>query len=156
MSRDKTDRSAGSRPAVHRRYAGIIHATRKRSGHFWQGGFGCAVMDEDHFAAAVVYVMLNPVRAARGAGARLAMVERARLSKKDGLTQTQPVLERFPDMGEMLKHEADADALRRLRAAKEAELITISRNLLVVVAVDCEPRNRISNAVDAWFEAARS
>ncbi|TMJ37490.1 MAG: hypothetical protein E6G87_08355 [Alphaproteobacteria bacterium] len=113
-------------------------------------------MDEDHFAAAVVYVMLNPVRAARGAGARLAMVERARLSKKDGLTQTQPVLERFPDMGEMLKHEADADALRRLRAAKEAELITISRNLLVVVAVDCEPRNRISNAVDAWFEAARS
>ncbi|TMJ44147.1 MAG: hypothetical protein E6G89_00220 [Alphaproteobacteria bacterium] len=75
---------------------------------------------------------------------------------KDGLTQTQPVLERFPDMGEMLKHEADADALRRLRAAKEAELITISRNLLVVVAVDCEPRNRISNAVDAWFEAARS
>jgi putative transposase len=23
---------------VHRRYAGIIHARRKRRGHFWQGG----------------------------------------------------------------------------------------------------------------------
>jgi len=39
-------------------------------------------------------------------------------SAADGLTQTQPVLERFPDMGEMLKREADADALRRLRAAE--------------------------------------
>ena len=31
---------------THRRYAGHIHAREKRSGHFWQGRFGCVAMDE--------------------------------------------------------------------------------------------------------------
>src|SRR5271155_2806844 len=48
---------------VHRRYAGHIHARLKRTGHFWQGRFGCVAMDEDHLAAALCYVALNPVRA---------------------------------------------------------------------------------------------
>ena len=48
---------------THRRYASIIHARRKRTGHFWQGRFGSVVMDEEHLAAAVRYVSLNPVRA---------------------------------------------------------------------------------------------
>ena len=48
---------------AHRRYAGIIHARRKRTGHFWQGRFGCVAMDEAHLAAALRYVSLNPVRA---------------------------------------------------------------------------------------------
>ena len=39
---------------VHRHYAGVIQARRKRSGHFWQGRFGAVAMDEDHLAAAVV------------------------------------------------------------------------------------------------------
>jgi putative transposase len=30
---------------VHRSYAGIIQARRKRSGHFWQGRFGAVAMD---------------------------------------------------------------------------------------------------------------
>lgn len=106
---------------VHRRYAGIIHARRKRSGHFWQGRFGCAVMDESHLAAALVYVMLNPVRARLAGRAQDWRWSSARAYLRgvaDGLTQTQPVLERFPDMGEMLKYEPDADALLRLRAAE--------------------------------------
>ena len=106
---------------VHRRYAGIMHARRKRSGHFWQGRFGCAVMDESHLAAALVYVMLNPVRArlvGRAQDWPWSSTRAYLRSAADGLTQTQPVLERFPDMGEMLKREADADALRRLRAAE--------------------------------------
>jgi len=49
--------------ATHRRYAGILQARRKRTGHFWQGRFGSVVMDEDHLAAAVRYVSLSPVRA---------------------------------------------------------------------------------------------
>jgi putative transposase len=56
--------------AVHRRYAGIVHARRKRAGHFWQGRFGAAVMDEQHLAAALAYVSLNPVRARLAARAR--------------------------------------------------------------------------------------
>jgi putative transposase len=38
---------------LHRRYAGEIHARLRRTGHFWQGRFGCVAMDEDHLAAAV-------------------------------------------------------------------------------------------------------
>jgi hypothetical protein len=37
----------------------------------------------------------------------------------------------------------------------EAPLITIARNSVEVVAVDCEPFGRIERAVDAWFEAAK-
>jgi hypothetical protein len=44
---------------VHRRYA----ARRKRRSHFWQGRFGAVAMDEQHLAAALRYVSLNPVRA---------------------------------------------------------------------------------------------
>lgn len=47
---------------VHRAYAGRIHAREKRTGHFWQGRFGCVAMDEDHLLAALRYVVLNPVR----------------------------------------------------------------------------------------------
>src|ERR1700733_64747 len=48
---------------THRSYAGIVQARRKRSGHFWQGRFGAVAMDEEHLAAALRYVSLNPVRA---------------------------------------------------------------------------------------------
>lgn len=48
---------------VHRAYAGRIHASEKRTGHFWQGRFGCVAMDEAHLSAALRYVALNPVRA---------------------------------------------------------------------------------------------
>ena len=70
-----SDSGAGRRgrralAATHRRYAGIIHARRKRSGHFWQGRFGSVVMDEEHLAAAVRYVSLNPVRARLAARAQ--------------------------------------------------------------------------------------
>jgi putative transposase len=57
---------------AHRRYAGHIHAREKRTGHFWQGRFGCVAMDEAHLAAAVCYAALDPARAG------LALVERSR------------------------------------------------------------------------------
>src|SRR5207302_2291705 len=85
---------------VHRGYAGAIQARRKRTGHFWQGRFGAVAMDEEHLAAALVYVSLNPVRAR--------LVERARdwrwsstrahLTGRDhGLTVSAPIKERLPD-----------------------------------------------------------
>jgi len=58
-----------------------VHRRRRRTGHFWQGRFGAVLMDEVHLGAAFRYVSLNPVRAARRAGLRLAMVERARPSR---------------------------------------------------------------------------
>src|SRR3978361_669155 len=85
---------------VHRSYAGMIQARRKRSGHFWQGRFGAVAMDEAHLAAALRYVSLNPVRAR--------LVERAqdwkwsrprahRRGKDDGLTACEAVREIIAD-----------------------------------------------------------
>ena len=107
--------------AVHRRYAGIIHTRRKRTGHFWQGRFGAAVMDEEHLAAALRYVSLNPVRAR--------LVERARdwrwssarahlSGRSDGITALAPIRARFPRFADLLDDEPEADLFGRLRAAE--------------------------------------
>ena len=91
---------------VHRRYAGHVHARLKRTGHFWQGRFGCVAMDEAHLGAALRYVALNPVRAR--------LVERAadwpwssvhvHLGRvaDDGLTTAAPVMARYPDLAERI------------------------------------------------------
>ena len=48
---------------THRSYAGLLNARRSRTGHFWQGRFGCVAMDGAHHMAALRYLLLNPVRA---------------------------------------------------------------------------------------------
>jgi len=105
---------------VHRAYAGRIHAREKRTGHFWQGRFGCVAMDEPHLLAALRYVALNPVRARLALHARdwpwssvHALLDPAR---GDHLTATAPVLERVADFAALLRSGEDAklsDALRR-------------------------------------------
>lgn len=106
--------------AVHRRYAGAIHARLKRTGHFWQGRFGCVALDEAHLGAALRYVALNPVRAR--------LVDRvvdwawssvhAQLGKPDGVTATGPVAERYPDFAALIAGGEDAEMSRRLRRAE--------------------------------------
>ena len=106
---------------VHRSYAGIIQARRKRSGHFWQGRFGAVAMDEDHLAAALRYVSLNPVRArlvARAQDWRWASARAHLTGKDDGITARAPIRERFPRFAELIAAESDADAFARLRAAE--------------------------------------
>lgn len=107
--------------AVHRRYAGIIHARRKRTGHFWQGRFGAAAMDEEHLAAALRYVSLNPVRARlveRAQDWRWSST-RAHLSgRDDGITARAPVRDRFPHFAELLADAPTPDEFARLRAAE--------------------------------------
>ena len=107
---------------THRRYAGHIHAREKRSGHFWQGRFGCVAMDEAHLAAAVVYVARGPVRAR--------LVDRARdwrwssvhahlgTATDDGITTTAPVAERFPDLAARIAAGEDEAMSARLRRAE--------------------------------------
>lgn len=107
--------------AVHRRYAGVVHARRKRTGHFWQGRFGAVAMDEGHLAAALRYVSLNPVRAR--------LVERAQdwcwsstrahlRGRDDGLTARAPIRDRFPRFADLLAEEPDAEMFAHLRAAE--------------------------------------
>ncbi len=106
---------------VHRRYAGRIHARLQRTGHFWQGRFGAVVMDENHLAAALRYIALNPVRAR--------LVERAQdwewsslhahlTGKGDGVTAIAPVLARFPRFAELIEQGEEQAMFDRLRQAE--------------------------------------
>jgi len=105
---------------VHRAYAGRIHAREKRTGHFWQGRFGCVAMDEPHLLAALRYVALNPVRARLATqpddwrwSSVHALLDPAR---GDGITDVAPVLARVPDFAALLRSGEDeprSTALRR-------------------------------------------
>jgi putative transposase len=106
--------------ATHRAYAGTINARRRKTGHFWQGRFGCVATDAAHTEAALRYVLLNPVRAkiARRAEAWPWSSARALLKgKDDGLTDAQAVKDQFGDIGTFLGDVPDIDrweeALRR-------------------------------------------
>ena len=103
---------------VHRRYAGIIHRRRRRTGHFWQGRFGAVAMDEEHLAAAFRYVALNPVRARLAARAqewRWSSV-RAHLGLgDDGVTDLRAAQQRFARFADLLDEADDGEAFERLR-----------------------------------------
>lgn len=109
---------------VHRAHAGRVHARLGRSGHFWQGRFGCVAMDEPHLMAALRYVALNPVRAglvARPEDWRWSSVH-AQLGRVagDGVTATAPVGERYPDFAALLATDDDDEA-DRFKALRQAE-----------------------------------
>jgi putative transposase len=107
---------------MHRRYAGAIHTRTRRTGHFWQGRFGCVAMDEAHLAAALRYVALNPVRDR--------LVRRAEdwpwsslhallgLVADAGVTARTKVLDRFPDFAGLIAGGEDEALSNRLRRAE--------------------------------------
>ena len=106
---------------LHRAYAGHVHARLKRTGHFWQGRFGCVAMDEDHLAAATRYVAMNPVRAglARRSQDWPWSSARALLGlEEDGITDCEPIRERIPDLAELLRSAEDEERTTRLRKAE--------------------------------------
>jgi putative transposase len=106
---------------VHRIYAGHVHARLRRTGHFWQGRFGCVAMDDEHVCAAFRYIALNPVRAglvARAQDWRWSST-RAQLGlEDDGLTMTAATHERVPDFAALLAAAEDTEAVTRLRRAE--------------------------------------
>ena len=119
---DHVDALRAALSKVHRAYAGHIHAREQRTGHFWQGRFGCVAMDEPYLLAALRYVALNPVRArltARAQDWRWSSVH-ALLDpvRGDGLTDTAPVLERVPDFAELLAAGEDEVLSTQLRRAE--------------------------------------
>src|SRR3954470_18576171 len=106
---------------VHRSYAATIQARRKRTGHFWQGRFGAAGMDEDHLAAALRYVSLNPVRARlvrRPQDWRWSSVRAHLRGRDDGVTALAPVRDRFPRFADLLDSTPEDDLFGRLRTAE--------------------------------------
>jgi putative transposase len=106
---------------LHRRYAGWIHAREERCGHFWQGRFGCVAMDERHLAAAVRYVLLNPVRARLVPSAldwRWSSAHAHLRGEEDGLTARAAVAGRYPDLAALLEAGEDEAMSERLRRAE--------------------------------------
>ena len=107
---------------VHRTYAGAIHARQKRSGHFWQGRFGAVAMDEAHLAAAVRYVLLNPVRAGLVGGAQdwpWSSVHAHLAGSNDGVTTLAPLNTLIPGLAGLLDAGVDdGEAHDRLRRAE--------------------------------------
>jgi putative transposase len=106
--------------ATHRAYAGIINARRKKTGHFWQGRFGCVAMDEAHVEAALRYVLLNPVRArlvAKPENWPWSSAKALIKGRADGLTEVAEVREQFGDirlfLGDMPDLEMREMMLRR-------------------------------------------
>ena len=78
-------------------------------------------MDEEHLAAALRYVSLNPVRArlvGRARDWRWSSVRAQLGGRDDGVTAVAPVRQRFPDFADFLSEEADAGTIERLRRAE--------------------------------------
>ena len=95
---------------THRRYAGLINARRKRTGHFWQGRYGAAVMDEAHLLAAFRYILRNPIEAGLAASPEDWKWSSARAYLRninDGLTDTAPLRLRSPNLWSLLKADAN-------------------------------------------------
>ena len=107
---------------VHRAYAGALHKRLNRTGHFWQGRFGCVAMDEPHLSAALRYVALNPVRARlvkRATDWRWSSVHDQLSRKRRGLvTDTGPVRERFPRFAKFIEQGEDEALSMALRRAE--------------------------------------
>lgn len=97
---------------VHRRYAGAIHAREKRTGHFWQGRFGAVAMDEAHLAAALRYVVLNPVRAGLVSRAQdwpWSSVHSHLSGRDDGVITLAPLKARLPGLASLLDGDGGVD-----------------------------------------------
>src|SRR5258708_9336436 len=77
-------------------------------------------MDEQHLAAALRYVSLNPVRARlveRAQDWRWSSTRAHLRGKDDGLTALAPIRDRFPHFADLLASEPEPDLFAPLRAA---------------------------------------
>ena len=110
--------------ATHGTYASMLNARRKKTGHFWQGRFGCVAMDGPHAEAALRYVLLNPVRAKltkRAADWRWSSAAALLKDRDDGLTDVAAVKDQFSDVAMLLAEGTDAEMMDML--LRKAETI---------------------------------
>ena len=109
--------------SVHRAYAGIINARRKKTGHFWQGRFGCVAMDGTHAVSALGYVLMNPVRArlcARPGQWRWSSAAAYLKNRRDGLTETADLKELCPDIKSLLEDSPEREMAEMLLRRAES------------------------------------
>ncbi|HYW15044.1 MAG TPA: transposase [Allosphingosinicella sp.] len=100
------------------RYTRAINAREKWDGQLWQGRFASFVMDEEHLLACARYVELNPVRAglvARASDWPWSSAEAHLGGRPDPLTDSGPLLERWPDWRSILEAGEDEQTLQMIR-----------------------------------------
>jgi putative transposase len=88
-----------------------INARRKKTGHFWQGRYGAAVMDEDHLIATFRYILHKHVEASLAVSPAVWRCSSAASYLKgvdDGLTETGPILQRVPNIMALLTENKTA------------------------------------------------
>src|ERR1700722_3304180 len=86
-----------------------------------RAGSAAVAMDEEHLAAALRYVSLNPVRARlaeRAQDWRWSSTRAHLRGKKDGLTALAPIRERYPRFADLLASEPEPELFARLRSAE--------------------------------------
>jgi putative transposase len=100
---------------AHRQYTRSINFRYRWRGHLWQERFHSFPMNEEHLAAAVRYIELNPVRAGLASQARDWKWSSARAHLRgtdDALVLVEPMLQLFPDWASYLAEPAQDDAQR--------------------------------------------
>jgi putative transposase len=101
------------------RISQAVYQFRERwTGHLFQSRFSSVALDDTHLKAAVCYVSLNPVRAGLSERAEDWPWSSARAhltGMEDPFVRVQAVLERMPDLTELLKqnHDGAFEKLRR-------------------------------------------
>ena len=123
----------------------MVHARRKRAGHFWQGRFGAVAMDEPHLAAAFRYVTLNPARArlVRHAEDWPWSSARAHLGfGDDALTDLAPARQRFSRFADLLEADEDTAATSRLRKGESVGRPIGSETFLAALEAQTQRRLR--------------
>lgn len=135
--------------SVHRAYAGIINARKKKTGHFWQGRFGCVAMDGGHTLSALRYVLLNPVRARLCAKPEQWQWSSAKAylkGRSNDLTETGDLLALCPDIKSLLDENPEQEMAEMLLRRAE----TIGRPLGTAAFVE-----RLERKLDRPLKAAK-
>ena len=135
--------------SVHRAYAGIINTRRKKTGHFWQGRFGCVAMEGEHALNALRYVLLNPVRAKLVKKPEQWPWSSAKAylkSSKDSFTEITYFREICPDMKSLLADSPEQDMAEILLRRAE----TIGRPLGSVAFLE-----KLERKLDRPLKAAK-
>src|SRR5208282_5809010 len=107
---------------THRRYASVVNARLRVTGHLFQSRFASVAMDEAHLMAAARYVALNPVRARlveKAPDWRWSSARAHLAGRDDELVAVAPLLDRCAGrFAELLADEPDPARLTALRAAE--------------------------------------
>jgi putative transposase len=114
--------------ATHRAYAGTLNARRRKTGHFWQGRFGCVALDGAYLEAALRYVLLNPVRARlvkKSEQWKWSSAAALLKAREDGLTDAASVKAHVNDISLLLGETPEMEIMETLLRKSE----TIGRPL---------------------------